>query len=192
MYTDPPNKHQSGTSLVEVIIFIIIISVGVAGLMSVMSSTTKYSADPMIRKQALAVGESLLEEIMLHPFTYCDSDDPSAGTATSAAGCTIPEGMGPEAGETRYSNTAPFDNVNDYSGFSMLAGIYPASDGATLVSGLENYKASVAMTAMNATALGLPSDPGAVLKIDVTVTDANGNIVTLTGYRFRYAPNATL
>lgn len=195
MCTDPTIKSQSGVSLVEVIIFIVIVSVGVAGLMSVMNVTTKYSADPMIRKQAIAVGESLLEEIMLHPFTYCDPDDLSAQTATSTAGCTTVEGVGgPEAGESRYSNATPFDNVNDYSDFSMSmpAGIYPVNDGATLVPGLENYKATVAMTSMNATAFGFPSDADAVLRIDVTITDANGNDVALTGYRFRYAPNATL
>jgi len=185
-------KPQSGISLVEVIIFIVIVSVGVAGLMSVMNVTTKYSADPMIRKQAIAVGESLLEEIMLHPFTYCDPDDPNALTATGSAGCTTVEGLGVEGAETRYSNVTPFDNVNDYHGFQMLAGIYPVNDGTTLVTGLENYKASVTMTAMDASTFGLPPDPGAVLRIDVTITDANGNDVGLTGYRFRYSPNATL
>lgn len=188
-------KRQSGVSLVEVIIFIVIVSVGVAGLMSVMNVTTKYSADPMIRKQAIAVGESLLEEVMLHPFTYCDPDDPNALTATSTAGCTsvaTTEGLGVEGGETRYSNVTPFDNVNDYHGFQMLAGIYPVNDGTTLVTGLENYKASVKMTSMDANTFGLPADPGAVLRIDVTITDANGNDVGLTGYRFRYTPNATL
>ncbi|MDP2827000.1 MAG: type II secretion system protein [Sulfuricellaceae bacterium] len=184
--------RQSGISLVEVIIFIVVVGIGVTGLMSVMNSTTKYSADPMIRKQAIAVGESLLEEIMLHPFTYCDPDDPSAPTAANSAGCTTAEGLGVEGAETRYSNATPFDNVNDYSGFSMAAGIYPVNDGATLVAGLGGYKASVAMTSSNATAFGFPSDADAVLRIDVTVTDANGNDVTLTGYRFRYAPNATL
>jgi len=193
MCTDPTIKSQSGVSLVEVIIFIVIVSVGVAGLMSVMSVTTKYSADPMIRKQAIAVGESLLEEIMLHPFTYCDPDDPSAQTATSAAGCTTVEGLGVEGAETRYSNAIPFDNVNDYSGFSMPAGIFPVNDGATLVPGLENYRATVTMTSINADTFDgiTASDPGAVLRIDVTITDANGNDVALTGYRFRYAPNAT-
>lgn len=188
---------QRGISLVEVIIFIVIISVGVAGLMSVMNTTTKYSADPMIRKQAIAVAESLLEEIVLHPFTYCDPNDANALTATHAVVGPNPTDcataaeatLAAEAGETRYSNATPYDNVNDYSGFSMNAGIYPVSDGTTLIPGLENYRANVTIAQAGA-AYGLA--PEAVLRVDVAVTDANGNVVTLTGYRFRYAPNATL
>lgn len=176
-------KRQSGVSLIELIIFIVIVSTAVAGVLSVMNVTTQHSADPMLRKQAQAIAESLLEEIELQPFTYCDPDDANATTATSATGCaTTPEAMGPELGETRYS-TPQFDNVNDYSSFTMT-GINDITN--TPVAGLAGYTASVAMT-QDGASFGLATD--AVLKIDVTVTAGNESL-TLTGYRFRYAPNA--
>jgi MSHA pilin protein MshD len=179
MYTA---KHQSGISLIELIIFIVIVSTAVAGVLSVMSVTTQHSADPMLRKQAQAIAESLLEEIELQPFTYCDPDDPNAATATSVAGCTIPENIGPEPGETRYA-TPQFDNVNDYAGFSMT-GINDITN--TPIGGLSAYTASVAI-ANDGASFAMPT--AAVLKIDVTVTAGNESL-TLTGYRFRYAPNA--
>ena len=46
---------QRGLSLIELIIFIVIISVGVLGILSVLNTTAKSSADPMIGKQVLAV-----------------------------------------------------------------------------------------------------------------------------------------
>jgi MSHA pilin protein MshD len=176
-------KRQFGISLIELIIFIVIVSTAVAGVLSIMNITTQHSADPVLRKQSQAIAESLLEEIELQPFTYCDPDDANAATATSSAGCaTLPEAMGPEAGETRYS-TPQFDNVNDYSGFTMT-GIKDITN--TPISTLAGYTASVAMT-QDGASFGLSAD--AVLKVDVTVT-AGSDSLTLTGYRFRYAPNA--
>lgn len=57
---------QYGISLIELILFIVIIGVGVLGILGVMNQATAHSADPLVRKQALAVAESLLEEIELH------------------------------------------------------------------------------------------------------------------------------
>ena len=65
-----PSSHlERGFSLVEAIVFIVIVSVALAGVLSVMNFTTKHSADPLIRKQTIAVAESLLEEISLQNFT---------------------------------------------------------------------------------------------------------------------------
>ena len=54
---------QRGVSLIELIMFIIIISIAVTGVLLVMNRVSGHSADTLIRKQALAIAESLLEEI---------------------------------------------------------------------------------------------------------------------------------
>jgi MSHA pilin protein MshD len=185
--------RQSGISLVELIMFIIIVSVGIAGILSVMNVTTQSSADPMLRKQALSIAESLLEEIQLQPFTYCDPTDANVATATGTGDCaSLPEGYGPEGAESRYSATDPFNNVNDYggaasgaAGFSMT-GIKGLDNVA--IAGLENYNATVTIT--DAAVGAIPAD--ASLRIDVRVTSGTTVDVTLTGYRMRYAPNAGL
>ena len=71
MYTP---HNQRGISLIELIMFIVIVSVALAGILLVMNVTTKGSADPLVHKQALAIAESLLEEVELMPFTYCRSE----------------------------------------------------------------------------------------------------------------------
>src|ERR1035437_5893435 len=94
---------QAGFTLIELVLFIAIIGIAVAGVLIAYDYAARGSADPVVRKQALAIAEALLEEIQQMPFTYCDPDDPAVSTATSAAGCATPEAMGPEAGESRYS-----------------------------------------------------------------------------------------
>lgn len=187
---------QHGVSLIELIMFIVIVSVAVAGILLVMNVTTKSSADPLIHKQSLAIAESLLEEIELMPFTYCDPDDANAASAASAVvgagGCAATvEALGAEtiAGvtEDRYGTAAPavnasFDNVNDYSGFSMAAGAIMDINNANI--GLNGYAASVTMTQP-----GLGAITGEeTLLINVTVTGPDNVPVTLEGYRTRYAP----
>ena len=67
-----------GASFVELIIFIVIVSLAVGGVLLIMNNSTRYSADPQLRKQALAIAESLLEEVELARFTYCNPADPQA------------------------------------------------------------------------------------------------------------------
>ena len=182
-----------GVTLVELIVFIVIVGAAMAGLFAAFNTITAASADPQIRKQVLAIAESLMDEVALMPFTYCDPDDANAATATSTAGCAVPGNnedlvMGPEGTEDRYGTTTQFDNVSDYHGFSM-SGIRAISDGSTIVSGLGGYTASITVTQA-----GLASGADAIsaaeaLRISVTVTGPSGVSTTLEGYRARYAPN---
>jgi MSHA pilin protein MshD len=175
-----------GLTLIELIVTIAIIGTGVAGILLVLNITVRASADPLASKQALAIAESLLEEIQLMPFTYCDPDDANAETATSTAGCaTQVENIGPEPGETRTSATTPFDNVNDYHGFSM-SGITDITGAA--IPGLSAYSASVtvAQQALNGPPNVIPNES---LLISVTVTGPFNTTVLMEGYRTRHAPN---
>src|SRR5262245_4927235 len=95
-------RRAAGFTLIELIMFVVIVSLGVAGILSVFFFTTQKSADPAARKQMIAIAEAMLEEVELMPFTYCDPDDAQATTAQSATvgttGCAVQvEGIGPEA-----------------------------------------------------------------------------------------------
>jgi MSHA pilin protein MshD len=180
------SSSQAGVTLVELILFIIIVSVGVAGILTVFNLTTQKSADPQVRRQMLAVAEALLEEVEFKPFTYCDPDDPNAATATSSAGCTggtngandeskLP--LGPEASDT---SRAAYDNVSDYNGLSLAT--------VTDINGnpINGYSATISVTQQQLEA-SVPLD--ASLRITVTVTHGNDSL-SLSGYRLRYAPNS--
>lgn len=87
--------RQRGFTLIELIIFIVVVSAGLAGILSVMNTVVKSSADPMVRKQAAASAESILEEIMLQSYVH----DASAAVGT---------------------DRATFDNVDDYKGKTVM------------------------------------------------------------------------
>lgn len=61
--------RQRGFTLIELIIFIVVVSAGLAGILSVMNTVVKSSADPMVRKQAMALADSIMEEILLKSYT---------------------------------------------------------------------------------------------------------------------------
>ena len=192
-----PDRSR-GVTLVELVVFIVIVGVAMAGIFAAFNTITAASADPQVRKQVLAIAESLIEEIALKAFTICDPDDPSAATAATSADCTGgtngandesklalgPEGAASVGGaEGRYASPQ-FDNVSDYNGFAMSSGIKDIT-GAD-VGGLGAYSASVTVTQDGAT-LGLPAADA--LRISVTVTGPGSVSITLEGYRARYAPN---
>jgi MSHA pilin protein MshD len=180
-----------GFTLVELVVFIAIMAIAVAGVLAAFDFGVRNSADPIVRKQALAIAESLLAEVQQMPFTFCDPDDPAASTAATPAACATPEAAGPEPGETRYSAATPFDNVNDYGaaisgnpGFAMNP-IRDITNG--VITGLEAYTATVTITALPANTL--PGIPAAdALLINVTVTAPANVSVSMDGYRTRYAP----
>jgi len=186
-------RAQEGISLVELVIFIVIVGIAMGGVLMAMNLSASHSADPLPQKQALAIAEALLEEVELLPFTTCDPDGYDAVANT----CVKPEAIGPELAyasqsqdESRGSLVAPFDNVNDYDGFTLTGGGADLgnSGNVTVPAG---YSASVAVANDNAFGPGgslLASD--AVLRITVTVA-YNGGSVVLEGYRTRYAPTIT-
>jgi MSHA pilin protein MshD len=64
-------RQHRGFTLIEVIIFIVVVGAGLAGILAVSTTTVKDSAEPMVRKQAMALADSILEEILQK-----DYDDP--------------------------------------------------------------------------------------------------------------------
>jgi MSHA pilin protein MshD len=187
------SKRERGLSLIEVVVFIVVLGIAIAGMAILYNQVTLASVDPLVRKQAVAIANSLMEEIQLRPFTFCDPDDPLVFTAGSPAACGIQEVIGVEGGETRYADPR-YDNVSDYNGFPMLGSIQDINNNNII--GLTGYSAQVAIVEASAdfaAAGGVP--PNEALRITVTVTGpaatgpANVRVV-LQGYRLRYAPNS--
>ena len=160
-------RASRGFTLIEVIIFIVVISVGLVGILLVSNTVVKSSADPMVRKQALAVAESMLEEILLKD--YCDPD--TVVTSTSPPTCGT---------HTTEASRVLYDDVDDYNDYSTSGGIVDVT--GTAVSGLESYNVTVAVAAPTTVTGG----GSTVLKaVTVTVTWSGGSVV-MVGYKGNY------
>lgn len=161
MSTRSPFLSQRGISLIELIMFIVIVSVSLAGILLVMNLVTRHSADPLIRKQALAVGESMLEEIKLQPL--------------SGVGCTGT--LGPDGNRTVAAS------VCDYANYRTTNGILDFSTNQPIAS-LNGYNISnIAVNNNLGTLGGTPIPAGSAVSITVTVTDLAGESLDVTGYR---------
>jgi MSHA pilin protein MshD len=115
-------RRQAGTTLIELVISIVIISIAVSAVLMALTMTIGSSADPMVRHQAIAIAEAYLEEITLKAF-----DDP--------------DGVDGEANRTLY------DDVNDYNG---LVDVGARDQFNAALAGLDDYTVTVAVTASSA------------------------------------------
>jgi len=184
-------RRQAGLTLIELVLFIVIIGVAVVALLGVLSLTTRNSADPLLRKQALMIAEGLLEEVQLAKFTYCLPTASNVETAANAAACANgqAENWGAEG------TTRPHDNINDYVAAANTAtaafnagGALAFADGTAMPTG--GYSATVTITpqALNGIGAAGTGANAEVLRIRVEVAYPGDRIV-LDGFRARYAPN---
>ncbi len=112
----PPGRlgRARGLSLVELIIFIVVVTVALAGVLSVLQISTRYSADPLMRKEALALSEAMMDEILSKDY----QNDPNDATNTSATlGCTA-KTTNPTCLPNVPAHRANYNDVDDFNGWS--------------------------------------------------------------------------
>ena len=111
-------NSQTGLSLIEAIIFILIISIGLSATISVYLFTTRNSANAMLSLKTVELSQAIMDEILSKGF---DDNTPSGGgcvegyASTNCSSGTTAEALlatdfGSNPGETRRR----FDDVDDY------------------------------------------------------------------------------
>jgi MSHA pilin protein MshD len=131
--------RQSGVTLIELIISIVVIAIAIGGVLGVLSQSVGRSADAMIMSQAVAIAEAYLEEITLKSFAD-------------------PDGVPVEA------NRADFDDVGDYNG---LVDVGARDQFGVAIPSLSRY--TVTVTVAPSTALtGVPGADAERVDVTVT------------------------
>jgi MSHA pilin protein MshD len=153
-------NKQYGVTLIELIIFIIIVSVAIVGVLGVMDLVVKSSAEPMLRKQSVAMAEVIMEEVLSKNYT----DD-----------------------GVRETTRIAMDDVLDYNDFNYNALSNPTGNrilGSQLLNGSttalpDTYWATVnvANTTVSGKTMAL---------VTVSVTNPQNEVFILTGYRGNY------
>lgn len=175
-------RVMRGFTLIEIVVFLMVSSIALVGVLKVYQLSVSRSADGVASKIAIEAAYSLLEEIEVMPFTYCDTSDSALMTAVSIAGCATPQGLSPFPGKSR-GGAVPFSNVGDFGGYSQL-GIRDLNGNAIL--GLESHRITVRLTQPSVAGVAAAN----VIKIEVEVSGPYSTH-SVFGYKFRHSPNAT-
>lgn len=153
-------RRQSGMTLIELVLAIVILGIGVAALLTVFASTVKGSADPMLHKQMLAIAEEMMEEIVIKPYV--------AAANTAPTGCA--------------RNT--FNDVGDYDGYSTTSIRVICDVDGNQIPSLSGYTVQVSVVA-DATTFASNSVSDAK-KITITVTHG-AESMSLVSWRSNFA-----
>ena len=92
-------RRQGGFTLVEMIVAIVIIGVGLAGVLVAFTTTTRGSGDGLVRRQLLGIAEGLMEEALSRPY--------AAAAGGGSANC----------------ERSAFNDLDDYNGYATTGRI---------------------------------------------------------------------
>lgn len=159
-------RHQSGLTLVELVITIVIVSLALASVVGAFSTMLGRSADALQDTQAVSLAQMYLDEILSRKY---DEDAGNGGTPPWTGACRT----GAEAGEAR----GTFDDVDDYQGIDDQP---PALVSGSLPATYAGFRVEISVTCAGAE-IGLPS--ANAKRIDVRITGADGVSRLFSAYR---------
>ena len=148
-----PPRFQFGVTLIELIVSIVILSIAATGILMVLTRVTLSSADPMLREQAIAIAQSYMEEILLHPLAD-------------------PDGVSGEVNRSLYDDIWDYDGLADHSG--------AIDQNGNSINGLESYMIDVDIDNFG---VNLGGDPATRILVTVTHSGYSGINIPISAYR---------
>lgn len=128
------SRLNTGFTLIELVITIVILTVAITGVMSVFYTNSIKGVKPILEIKAIELGQAMLDEIILKKW---DEDSPIGGGTINTALANI----GTETGET---NREHFDDTDDYNGYSDGTPSEPLkNERGELLNGFEGFSRSV-------------------------------------------------
>lgn len=70
-------RKQSGASLVEMVVSIVVVSIALTGILSTIDYLTRRSVDPVLQSGAMSVGRQTLEYLMHIPYEDVETISPA-------------------------------------------------------------------------------------------------------------------
>jgi len=204
---------QFGVTLIEMVIFIAIVSIAFTGIIMVFISTGKHSADPLIKIRTIELGQSFLEEILLKKYDEgapvnggcVDFTVTNSRCSSGVAGKTVLQAdTDPITSITETRGT--FDDVDDYHNLEYCGSGVSSGDascsgsctnlvnesGIDIASQYSGYsiciQVSFAGSELNNVAPGTGTNvlSNDAKRIDVMVTDPLDSSMTFTTYKLNF------
>ena len=160
------SRPQSGMTLVEMVISIVLISIAITAVLSAFSTSMGRSSDPLWKNKSLKLAQLYLDEILSKKY---DASTPLGGIpASTSVSCNVP---GPASG-----SRANYDNVDDFNGIDEVPQFL--KDGPLAAYSQYNVKVSVVCAGSE---VGVANDNAK--RITVTVTPPNQSPMPFSVYR---------
>lgn len=155
-----PISLQRGATLLEMIVFIVVIGVALVAIGSVYNQSISASVDPMVQVRGLELAQAKLDEVLARKY---DGNTPTGGVpacGSAEPGAVACAGIVPDAA---------LDDVGDFHG--------------QIDNGVPGYPVSTQVSLAGAD-LGLANDQAK--KIAVSVQLPTGEILMLSAYRVNF------
>lgn len=200
-------SFQTGITLVELVVTIVILGIALVGLSVAISGGVNQSANTLFEIRAIALGQSYLDEILSKKFDERSRNsgippckDPTNG-ALSGRKCSGTIGLDTASGpnETGFARKA-FDDVDDFNGLDEgfnSAGGDPLLDAqGNARSGYDNYRVQVLVRLIDTTGGGgeefsatstpKPDDSYDAKLITVTVSYGGATGIAFSAYKSNF------
>lgn len=164
-----PNHHR-GTTLIELVMTIMIISIAIAGVVGAFSLVSQRSADPLIQSKAVELAQLYMDEILAKKY---DETTPQGGTPKFSGSCSIVPYVGEDEERTGY------DDVDDYHNL----GDSPPANAEGPLSRYQGFSVSISVSCAGAD-LGLPA--AEAKRVDLSILTPNGQTLVFTAYRVNF------
>ena len=155
-----PEPGEGGFTLVELLVFMVVVAIGLVALLRVFDHSVTHSVDPIIQVRALECAQAKMDEVLARRF---DQASPSGGVP--ACGSASPGAVGCAG----ISADASLNDVGDYH--------------ATVDNSFANCSVSVTVTEAGSD-LGLAN--AQARRVTVTALSDGGAQVVLSSYRANF------
>ena len=188
------NISYNGFTLIELVVAIVILSIGTAAFLTLILNTTRNSVDPQIRVQGNAIARAYLEEIMLSSF--CDPDwdpnldadaDPLTNPQNCPADCTSSACTVCKASGTGWVTEGTRNTYDDVCDYAAITGATATDRNGLSLGTVGDYTVTVTVNdagvSLNTTAT---SNAGQVVRVDVDVNHTSGTSMQLSSFKTNY------
>lgn len=204
-------RHQKGFTLIETVVFIVVVSVALAGIASLFRTNIQNSVTPLIRERALALAQAYMDEILAKRWdentpvgggcintgaspdtctnycasipteTQCNRSKCTYNSGTST--CEPPASVSAAMGTDGVSELNNRPLWNDLDDFTATPAQAQDINGTALPD-YSGFSVNVAITKPAAAWNGVPADD--VRRITVSVTSPMDETITLIAYRVNF------
>lgn len=177
-------RHQQGFTLIETVMFLIIVGLALAAMSQLYSSNVAHSSEPLLRQKAISLANFYMDEILRKKW---NENTPDGGGCVNTGSGSCATGPAAAAIGTDGQSRATYNDVDDYNGINESP---PKDQSGAALSDFTGFTArvSVSNSGFNPTSDAnhdVPAADSLRIQVDIDIAATNETI-TLIAYRSNF------